>query len=156
MTLEDLTTSLTGIFQYSIIVLIAISITASLGSMNYFSSSFAFQQAEAALAFQDYTALFLTIGFFIVSVGLAALSVNNRIFLPISIVFLIVDVILAAVFADVFLVLANSSFLGTAANQLPLINLILGQFPLVIGVVGLIVILATYTQLGGGGRRATR
>jgi hypothetical protein len=156
LTLQDLVTSAVSTFQYAIVLLIAIAIMAALGSTAYFDSSFAFQQAQAALQFQDYTVLFMVVGFFIISVGLAALSVNNRIFLPISVMMLIVDVLLAAIFADVFSALAANPALSSAANSLPLANLLLGNFPLVIGMMGLIIIVATYTQLGGGGRRAAR
>lgn len=144
-----------GIFQLSIVILVVVATAGAIGSTSYFSGAFAFNQAQAALAMMDYVGLFLTLGFFIVSVGFAALSRNNRVFLPISLIFLVVDILLAAIFADIYHVLISTSFIGGAVSTLPIINLILGNFPLMIGVMGLTVILALYTGLGGG-RRAAR
>jgi len=155
MSLQDVTSSMVGIFQFSIVTLIVLGIAGSLGSMSYFSGSSAFQSAQTALSMMDYVGLFITLGFFIVSVGLAALSRNNRIFLPISIIFLVIDVLLAAIFSDIYMVLVNTGFLGGVVSSIPVMNLILVNFPLMIGVMGLTVILALYTSLGGG-RRAAR
>jgi len=156
MSMQDVTSSAIGFFQFSIVTLVVVGIAAAIGSTSYFSGTYAFGQAESALMMMDYVALFITTGFFIVSVGLAALSRNNRVFLPISIIALIVNVVLAAVFSDVYVALVEgSSFLGGAAESLTILNLLAGNMPLVFGVMGLSVIIALYTSLGGG-RRAPR
>jgi len=102
--------------------------------------------------FMDYAGMFLTVGFFVVAVGLAALSPNNRIFMPISLVFLVVSVLISAIMSDTWLALVSQSALSGAAGSLPLINLVASNMPLVIGIMGLVVIAATYTSLGGGQR----
>jgi len=156
MSMQDVLSSTVGLFAFSITAVIVVGIASALGSIPYFSNSFAWAQASQALAMIDYIALFLTAGFFVVSVGLAALSVNNRVFLPISVIFLVIDVLLAAIFSDVYVGLVNSSsFLGQAASSLTILNLLASNMPLVIGVMGLSVIIALYTNLGGG-RRAAR
>jgi len=155
MTMRDVISSSVGMFRFFIIAAIVVAIGSSLGSMPYFQGSFAFAQAEQALAMIDYVGLFLTVGFFITSVGLAALSVNNRVFMPISVIFLVISVFLAAIFADVYLVLVSTGPLAAASQSLPIINLLASNMPLVIGVMGLSVILALYTRMGGG-RRAAR
>lgn len=156
MTLQDVLSSAVGLFAFSITAVIVVGIASALGEMTYFSDSFAFAQASQALAMVDYIGLFLTAGFFVVSVGLAALSRNNRVFLPISVIFLVIDILLAAIFSDVYVALvSNEGFLGSAANSLPILNLLASNMPLLIGTMGLIVIIALYTNLGGG-RRAAR
>jgi len=155
MTMRDVISSSVGMFRFFIVAAVVLAIASSLGAMPYFQGSFAFAQAEKTLAMVDYIGLFLTVGFFVVSVGLAALSVNNRVFMPISLIFLVVSVLLSAIFADVYLVLVSSGPLAQAAQALPIINLLASNMPLVIGVMGLSVILALYTRMGGG-RRAAR
>lgn len=156
MSMQDVLSSTVGLFAFAITALVVVGVASSLGGMSYFSNSFAWAQASSALALVDYIILFLTSGFFVVSVGLAALSINNRVFLPISVIFLVIDVLIAAIFSDVYLSLVNSStFLGQAASSLTILNLIASNMPLVIGVMGLSVIIALYTRLGGG-RRAAR
>jgi len=153
MSMQDVTSSATAFLQFSIVTLVVVAVAGAIGSTSYFSGSFAFSQAESALMMMDYVALFVTTGFFIVSVGLAALSRNNRVFLPISVIALVINVFLAAVFSDTYVALVeSSSFLGGAAESLTILNLLAGNMPLVFGVMGLSVIIALYTSLGGGSR----
>jgi len=153
--MRDVLSSSVAVFRVFLVILVVIGIATSLSQVPYFSNSFAFAQAEQALAFMDYVGLFMTVGFWIISVGLAALSVNNRVFMPISILFLVINVLLTAIFSDVYIILAETGFLGQASQNLPIINLIASNMPLVFGIMGLTVITALYTQIGGG-RRAQR
>lgn len=141
--------------QFFIVTAVVVSIAGALGNISYFSGSFAFGQAQQALAFMDYAGMFLSVGFFVVSVGLAALSRNNKVFMPVSVVFLTVSVLVSAILSDTWLALVSQGALSGAASSLPLINLVASNMPLFIGTMGLIVISATYTSLGGG-RRAPR
>lgn len=152
--MQDVVTSSVAFLQFALVGLIVAGIAAALGGESFFASSYAFQQAEKALGMIDYIALFSTTGFFIVSVGLAAVSRNNRIFLPISFLFLVVSVILSGVFSDVYVALASQGVLAQAASSLPILNMLAANMPLVFGVMGLTVIIALYTQLGGGRRVA--
>jgi hypothetical protein len=154
MTQSDVLSSSVALTRFFIVVLVVLGIASAIGNIPYFQGTFAFGQAEKALVMMDYVGLFMTVGFFIVSVGLAALSRNNKVFMPISLVFLVITVIVSAVFADVYMVLVSSSFLGSAAESIPIINLLATNLPLLVGVMGLVVIAATYTSVGGGTRAA--
>src|SRR6056297_1729005 len=157
MTMRDVLTSGVAFFQFAIVALIVVGISTALGGFSYFSNSFAFAQASQALTYMNYVGLFLIIGFFIISVGLAAYSINNKIFLPISILFLVIDVVLAAVFSDVFVSIVQSTAMFQNAGQvLNLMTLLASNMPVVIGVMGFSVIVATYTNIVGGGQRAAR
>lgn len=155
--MRDVLTSGSAFFQFSILVLVVAAAASAIGTVPYFADSFAFSQASTAISMFNYVALFVVLGFFIVSVGLAAFSRNNRVFLPVSILFLVIDVVLSAVFSDVFVALVqSSSLLGSASEILSLMTLLASNLPVVIGVMGLTVIVATYTNIAGGGRRAPR
>jgi len=152
VTMRDVLTAIPNLMQFFVVTVIVVAIASGLAGTSYFSGSFAFAQAQQALMFMDYAGMFLTVGFFVVSVGLAALSPNNRIFMPISLVFLVVSVLISAIMSDTWLALVSQGALSGAAGSLPLINLVASNMPLVIGIMGLIVIAATYTSLGGGQR----
>lgn len=154
--MRDVFSSSVALLRFFIVVVVVVAIATALGGMSYFQGSFAFTQAQTALSYMDYAGLFMAVGFFIVSVGLAALSRNSRVFMPISLISLIVAVLFSAVFSDTYLALVSDSALTTAAESLPIINLLATNLPLFIGVMGLTVITALYTSIGGGGRRAAR
>lgn len=155
MTMRDVLTSAVAFLQFAIVALIVVGISSALGGFQYFANSFAFAQASQALSYMNYAGLFLVVGFFIISVGLAAYSVNNKIFMPISVLFLVIDVLLAAVFSDVFVSIVQSTALFQNAGQvLNLMTLLASNLPIVIGTMGLAVIAATYTNIVGGGQRA--
>jgi hypothetical protein len=153
--MQDVTTSAVALIVFSIVTVTVLGVASAIGSVPYFANSTAFAQAEAALAMMDYVGILLTTGLFVTSIGLAALSRNNRVFLPVSLLVLVIDVVLAAVFSDVFVSLTEKSFLASGASTLGVTSLIASNLPLVIGVLGVVVIIALYTNLGGG-RRATR
>jgi len=151
--MRDVFSSSVALFRFFILVVIVVAISTALGGMSYFNSSFAFAQAQTALSYMDYAGLFMTVGFFIISVGLAALSRNSRVFMPISLMSLVVAIVLSAIFSDTYLALVSNSSLTGAAQSLPIINLLATNLPLLIGVLGLTVITA---DIGGGGRRVSR
>lgn len=155
--MRDVLSSGVAFFQFAVVALIVVGISSALGGFSYFADSFAFAQASTALSYMNYVGLFLVTGFFIVSVGLAAYSVNNKVFLPISALFLVIDVLLAAVFSDVFVsIVQSSSMFQNAGQVLSLMSLLASNLPLVIGTMGLTVLIATYTNVVGGGQRASR
>jgi len=142
--MRDTLTAVPKLIQFFIVTAVIVAIASALSGMKYFQGSFAFGQAQKALMFMDYAGMFLTVGFFIVSVGLAALTRNNRVFLPISFVFLVISVLISAIMGDTWVALVSTGPLQSAASSL--------HMPLVIGVMGLTVMIATYTSLGGGVR----
>jgi len=154
LTMQDTLTAIPKLIQFFIVTAVVVSIASALSGMTYFQGAFAFDQAQKALMFMDYAGMFLTVGFFIVGVGLAALVPSNRAYLPISFIFLVVSILISAVMADTWVALVSTGPLQSAASSLPLINLVASNMPVVIGVMGLVVMIATYTSLGGGSRAA--
>jgi len=151
-TVQDLAPQMILLFQLGVSLLATYLIFDNLMRFSFFSNSLAMQEAGTALSVLDYGMVFSMIGLFTFSIYFASRIRTSKIFIPISITFLVFSVWLSTVFANIWSVLVKSSALGSVANSLPYASKILLNLPVLIFVSGSIIIIALYTRVGGGQR----
>lgn len=155
--MSDLVTVAVTVFVFGISLLMAMKMHDGLVSNSQvFADSQAMDAVATSLGILDYGAVFLAVGLFVVSIVLATQIATNPVFFPISLLSLAISVFVSAQLANVYLVIADTNAFQAVANALPFTTKLLGNFPLVIGVGGFMIILALYAREGGGGSRAPR
>ena len=156
MSTDDLPATLTSMISVGTLVIIVTAVAGEIGQFQFFSSSSAWQSATAALGYMDYLAPFLQVSLFVIMTAFASRIRTNKVFLPVSFAVLIINVLLAGIFSNVYLAMVTGSALQSAANSLPLWNLLLSNLPLMILISGIGVIGAMYSNIGAGGATGAR
>jgi len=107
--------------------------------------------ALASLDVLNYGMVFLLVGM-VISLMLSAFFIQTHpIFFIISLVMLIIVVVVAAPISNAFMNIATSDGLATEATSYDISTQIVGNFPLIAVVAGLLIIIALYAKPGGGG-----
>ncbi len=75
---------------------------------------------------------------------------TSAIFLPIAIISVVIMIIVASQIANTFDVFINDTLMATAKASLPVQTNILRNAPQYIGIIGILLIIATFAKIGGG------
>jgi len=94
-----------------------------------------------------------SIGIITISAGIGAIVLaflipSHPVFLPISILALLLFIILSTVFSNFLWEFLNSTFIVAIANQFPLIASIVKYLPYIIAVFGFVLIIVMYSKSG--------
>ena len=154
--LGDVTTVIQYTMVFGVTLMACTAVMGQLMKNSMFANSIAMQKSAQALTTLDYASVAITLGLFMLAIGLASQVRTNKIFLPITIIILAVDVVLAAVLSNVFVAIAKSSGFASALTSLPFVKIQMLNFPLIIGIGGLMVILALFTTGLESGERLPR
>lgn len=92
---------------------------------------------------------FIVIGSGIGAIVLAFLIPSHPVFLPISIIALIIFVILSTAFSNFLWEFLNATPIVSIANQYPLIASIVQYLPYIIAIFGFVLIVVMYSKSGG-------
>jgi len=144
------------IFSFGVTLIVASQLLNSLQSHSFFAGKAPIEAAATSLGILDYGMIFLTVGMFVASILLAASIPANRVFLPISLLTLVIAVFVSAQLGNVYTAIASTGAFEEVVSTLPWASEILYNFPFLIGVGGFLIILAMYTRDSGGGTRAPR
>lgn len=112
------------------------------------------QQATTSLQIFDYGFIGIMIAMLVGVVFLAYQIPTHPIFLPVSIIFLAILVLVSSFYVNVYDKIANTTFMQSAANSLPWITTVMQNFHIVMAVLGTIVIIAMYSSRGVRRREA--
>ncbi|EMA06151.1 hypothetical protein SAMN05443574_14013 [Haloarcula vallismortis] len=144
------------LFGFGVSLVVASKLLDSLMQNQFFAGKAPMQSAAQALSILDYGMIFLTVGLFVSSIILAAYIPANRIYLPISLLTLVIAVFTSAQLANAYTVIASTQAFQAVTDTLPWATRILYNFPYLIGIGGFLIILAMYTRDSGGGTRVAR
>ena len=103
------------------------------------------------IPFLDYLFFF---SFIATAIGLILSSIfinTHPAFTIIFIIGLVIAVVLAGIFANVYMQIGENPELASTYDQFTLTKALMNHFPLIVFVVGLIVIIVLYGKTGGGG-----
>jgi len=106
------------------------------------------EQAQTSLQIFDYGFITILISLLVATILLAYQIPTNPIFLPVSIIFLAVLVLLGTIYVNVFDKFSQTSFVQSAANSLPWVTTVMQNFHIISAVMGTIVIIAMYSSRG--------
>lgn len=106
------------------------------------------EQAQVSLQVFDYGFVSILIAMLILVVYLAYQIPTNPIFLPISLIFLAIIVLLGTFYVNIFNKFAQTSAMQSAANSLPWVTTLMQNFHIVSAVLGTVVIIAMYSSRG--------
>lgn len=113
----------------------------------------AMKQAGVALQVLDYGVIALVVGLFAVMIILARQLPAHPAVIGVSVIFLAIVVYLAAIFSNIWLAIAHTSAFESTVGMFPFAFKIMENFPMVLGVIGLILIFAMYHSGGPSGQR---
>lgn len=89
---------------------------------------------------------FLIIGSGIAVIVLAFLIPAHPIFVPLSIIVWIIYIVIAIIFSNFVWAFVNNADLIAIANQYPLVLMIVQNFPIIIAVFGMVIIIVMYAK----------
>lgn len=158
--IQDVPALIGILFGLGVTLLVVFKVYNALNGFAFFSSSAAFQNAGQALSVLDYAAGFSMAAFMLGSFYFASRVRTSKIFLPISIVFMVISVWVSSVFSNTFAVLINQSGFSSVSSSIPITKQVVTNLPLFMLVAGSLINIALYSRIGfsggGGGRRAAR
>jgi len=129
-------------------------ITDQLNNSTMIDNTRPMEQASVSLQIFDYGFIAILISLLLATILLAYQIPTNPIFLPVSIIFLAIIVLLGTIYVNVFNKFSQTSFIQSAANSMPWITTVMQNFHVVSAVLGTIVIIAMYSSRGVRRREA--
>lgn len=106
-----------------------------------------FQQGQDALLIFDYGLLMLLFGGLAVSLLLAFTLRTHTAFIIISIILLIIIIPVTAILTNVFRDIAASSDLAATAANFPIIITVVNNFPVIMAIGGILIIIVLYARI---------
>jgi len=153
--LRDLILIIVAVFGLSVALFVGGKVYLGFRDTAQFNNSTAFEQAAgSSLGVFNTAIIFLLVGMVVASVVLAARIPANPIFLPISLILLVMVILIGTIMSNVFVEFAEVPAMQEVVNFLPQVTWVMKNMHIVMGVAGFVLVVAMYSTSGGKERRA--
>jgi len=150
--LQDLVLIAGAIFALAVTLLVSYKLNTSIqdefNNSTLINDTKAQDQVAVSLGVFDYGIVFIFVSLFLV-IGILAYRIpTHPVFLPVSIVFTMLIVLLGVIYADAFEQIAGTSAFQSAANSIPFASQFMTNLHWLLGVTSFIIIVAMYSSRG--------